>query len=120
MRRLEHATGVLSNVEHSLSSLRDQTGTSPSTSKKRDVSEIGRLKCSLLVDTVFIEFDGTALAVSVWRALQDGSQAVAACTAGVAANTLHWQTQCRVGYGVQRSAVLAHHPHGMPTVVPGN
>ena len=69
---------------------------------------IDRLMCSMRVNCVFIQFEGPSLAGSVWTALHDGSQAAAACTAGVADNTLHSRTPCIVGCGRHCIAVRGH------------
>ena len=63
-------------------------------------------KCSLCVNCVFLQFDNPCLAGRVWTALHCGSHAVAACTAGVAHNTLHSRTPRGVGHGKQGSAVV--------------
>jgi hypothetical protein len=66
--------------------------------------------CSMRVNCVFIQFEGPSLAWSVWTALHDGSHAAAACTAGVADNTLHSRAPCIVGCGRHCIAVRGHHP----------
>ena len=46
-----------------------------------------------------LQFDNPCLAGRVWTALHCGSHAAAACTAGVAHNTLHSRTPRGVGHG---------------------
>ena len=77
-------------------------------------------KCSLCVNCVFLQFDNPCLAGRVWTALHCGSHAAAACTAGVAHNTLHSRTSRGVGDGKRRCTVRCHRPHSTQLWCPTN